>query len=83
MCDHPAPSDFARRFCDRVRRAREARGLTQAEMAQALGIRLKTYEKYETRSPLRHHLIEPFAAITGTEVERLFEGCEQPVEAVR
>lgn len=65
--------EFVRAFCTRVRSLRVARGMTQAEMAQALGIPLPRYEKYETRSPLPHHLVEPFAAITGVQVDTLFE----------
>jgi transcriptional regulator with XRE-family HTH domain len=64
---------FTRGFCTRVRAHRLARGFSRAEMARALGVTIAAYEKYETRSPLPHHLIEPFAVITGADLEELFE----------
>ena len=67
----PDPAGFARGFCTRVRSLRRAAGMTQAEMALALGVTVAAYEKYETRSPLPHHLVEPFAALTGAGVEEL------------
>lgn len=67
------PAAFARGFCTRVRAHRLACGFSRAEMARALGVTIAAYEKYETRSPLPHHLIEPFAVITGADIEELFE----------
>jgi transcriptional regulator with XRE-family HTH domain len=67
-------ADFLGGFCLRVREARKARGLTQAEMAQALGVGPEAYRAYEKRTPLPHFLIERFARITGTEIEFLLTG---------
>ena len=64
---------FVPGFLGRVRAAREATGMTQAQMALVLGIKQSAYEKYETRTPLPHHLIKRFAAVTGVDVEELFE----------
>lgn len=46
--------------------------MTQAEMAQALGIGSEAYRSYETRSLMPHHLVETFARITGIEIAELF-----------
>ncbi|WP_146090435.1 helix-turn-helix domain-containing protein [Rhodopseudomonas palustris] len=80
MTEKPAISDFKSMFLARTKFAREASGKTQQEMADALGVEQSHYAKYETRSPLPHHLIVPFctlceitpawlysAAITGAE----------------
>lgn len=66
--------DFLKGFCERVRAARKARGLTQMEMAAALGIGHEAYRAYEKRTPLPHFLVERFARITGVEIEYLFNG---------
>lgn len=71
-------SAFAKTFLARVRAAREATGMTQAEMARVLGIRQSAYEKYETRTPLPHRLIVHFAAVTGADVDQLFLGAAAP-----
>jgi transcriptional regulator with XRE-family HTH domain len=67
-------ANFDRAFCARVRAAREARNMTQADIARALGISLGAYQKYETRTPLPHHLVEEFAKITGVAIGALFGG---------
>jgi len=48
--------------------------MTQADIARALGISLGAYQKYETRTPLPHHLVEEFAKITGVAIGALFGG---------
>lgn len=67
-------ADFLEAFCARVRAARKARGLTQAEMANALRIGAEAYRAYEKRTPLPHFLVEQFARVTGIEIEYLFTG---------
>lgn len=67
------PTEFRRAFCSRVRALRCATGMTQAAMATALGVGTEAYRAYESRSPLPHHLVELFAALTGAGVEELFE----------
>jgi transcriptional regulator with XRE-family HTH domain len=69
---------FLEGFCERVRAARKARGLTQAEMASTLGIGAEAYRAYEKRTPLPHVLIERFARITDIEIEYLFTGRHPP-----
>lgn len=55
-------------------------GLTREEVIEQLedltGIRIKlaTYKKWETRTPLPHHLIIPFCQITGSEPYMLLTG---------
>lgn len=65
---------FREAFCARVQELREASGLSQAEMATTLGIPLDRYKKYETRTPLPPHLIEPFSLIVRREIEYVLTG---------
>lgn len=67
-------SHFLKAFCARVKSARIAGGMTQAEIAAALRIGESAYSKYEKRTPLPHHLIEPFAAAVGASVDYLVTG---------
>jgi DNA-binding XRE family transcriptional regulator len=46
--------------------------MTQAEMADALGVGAEAYRAYESRALMPHHLIERFAGIAGIEIEDLF-----------
>jgi DNA-binding XRE family transcriptional regulator len=64
--------EFNRLFCARVQVARKACGMTQADIARLLGISRSAYARYEIGTPLAHHLIEEFVAITGVDIEMLF-----------
>ena len=46
--------------------------MSQADIARLLGISRSAYARYEIGTPLAHHLIEEFVAITGVHIERLF-----------
>jgi transcriptional regulator with XRE-family HTH domain len=46
--------------------------MTQVDIARVLGISRSGYARYETRTPLAHHLIEEFSAITGVAINDLF-----------
>ena len=59
-------------FCLRTKRARIARGFSQAEMADALQVEEDTYSKYERRTPLPHRYIPRFCLICGISLEELF-----------
>lgn len=63
-----------RAYIRRIKQFREARGMTQAEMAAALGIPVERYKKYETRSMLPPYLIERFAAIVGHSIDQVVAG---------
>lgn len=65
-------TDFNTEFCARTRAAREAKGLTQIEMAQVLGIMADTYSKYERRTPLPHRFIPIFCLVCGVPLDDLF-----------
>ena len=57
----PSPDQdrvFDQVFCARTRAARIARGLSQAEVARALGISRAAYARYEADQPLPLHLVE-------------------------
>ena len=59
----------------RIRRAREQAGLSQEEMAEALGVGRTTYINFETgRSRLFHRLLEPMAERLGLSLEELLFG---------
>lgn len=63
MADDSAVSAFRDAFITRTKQSREARGLTQREMAIALGIEKEAYSKYESRSCLPHHLVRRFCMV--------------------
>lgn len=68
----PTRSAFKAKFCRRVAELRDARGWTQQQMADALGIPLDAYKKYENRSPLPHYLVPRFCLLTDVDAELLF-----------
>lgn len=65
---------FNEAYRGRVRALREGRGWTQEEMAEAIGVPLHSYKKYETRSPLPPHLIGRFAALVGRDIAYVLTG---------
>ena len=68
-----APKQFNEAFCTRTRELREATGMSQIEMAGALGVSAEAYRKYEKRSPLPHYLVIRFCAITKEPLADLFK----------
>jgi DNA-binding XRE family transcriptional regulator len=69
---------FNAAFRARVRAARKAQGMTQADMARLLGISRASYARYETRTLLPLHLVEEFVEITGADPE----DCSAPRTAI-
>lgn len=67
-------TNLRREICQRTRALREARGLTQAQVAENLGIGEEAYRKYEKRSPLPHHLLARFAILVGSSVSYIITG---------
>ena len=58
-----------------IRRLREAKGLTQAELAGTLSVSAKTISKWETAKGLPDiSLLEPLAAALGVSVLELMQG---------
>ena len=58
-----------------IKRLREARGLTQARLAEVLQVSGKTVSKWETGRGLPDiSLVEPLAAALGISVPELFSG---------
>lgn len=51
------PEQWVKACAQRLQSAREAAGYTQETMAEELKLQVKTYAKYETRTPLPQHLI--------------------------
>ena len=73
VMDEPE-SMLAREYIERIADYRRRRGLTQAEMAHALGVSLDRYKKYERRSLLPPYLLERFAAIVGRDIAEVVTG---------
>ncbi len=58
-----------------IRQLREAKGLTQAELAEMLSVSAKTISKWETAKGLPDiSLLEPLAAALGVSVLELMQG---------
>ena len=74
MSDDMRESIFNAAMIARTKALREARGWIQAEMAAHLVIPLHRYKKYETRTPLPHYLVEPFAAAVGCDPDFVLTG---------
>lgn len=58
---------FAEGVIERTRQARINSGLTQDQMASALGVQQGVYKTYETRTPIPLHLVERFSIIARTD----------------
>lgn len=69
-----AESKLAADYIRRVKALREARGMSQREMAAALGISLDRYKKYESRSVLPPYLLDRFAAVTHKPIAYIVTG---------
>lgn len=65
---------FRAAFRARVKQAREARDLTQEQVAELLGIKQGKYKQYETRSLLPHSHIARFILICGIDFDWLYTG---------
>lgn len=65
---------FNRSFIARVKQLREERGWTSERMARALGVPAERYRKYESRTPLPHYLIEPFAILVDRDILYVLTG---------
>jgi DNA-binding XRE family transcriptional regulator len=76
--DRPAaPPDeaaFKRAFNERIAKLRTGAGITQAQAAAALGIRLQAYQHFEYRSPMPAYLIAAFAAFVGSDIDFVLTG---------
>lgn len=69
-----SPTKFKAQFCERLKAARIAAGLTQEEVAKALDLIPNTYNKYENRSFLPNHLLEDACKLLNVEIDYLFTG---------
>jgi hypothetical protein len=68
------PSQWRDQFIERVKAARIVSGQKPIEVAAALGVNLDTYNRWETRALLPHHLVMPFCTITGADPVMLLTG---------
>lgn len=74
------PRQYRENFLARTSAARRMSGKTRdqvvAEMSELADVKIKlaTYKKWETRTPLPHHLIIPFCDVTGADPYLLLTG---------
>lgn len=68
------PSQYRKEFAERVKAARVLSTKTQGEIADELGVKLNTYQTWETRALLPHQHIVPFCRATGTDIFQLLTG---------
>lgn len=68
------PSAYRSQFIDRLRSLRVTSGLTTAEVAEALDVRKDTYERWESRTLMPHHLLVPFCEAVGGDLWFLLTG---------
>ena len=54
--------------------SRKAAGLSQAQVAEALGMTQQTYSHFEGRSAMPPHLLVDFARLVGTDCNYLLTG---------
>lgn len=59
------PTEYREAFVARVKSARVALGMSQQQMADALGIPQDHYKHFEGRSVMPTHLVAKFCEITG------------------
>jgi transcriptional regulator with XRE-family HTH domain len=64
--------EFAINFGAHMRQLREAKGMSQREVALAIGTKMEAYRKYETRSPLPLHLVPRVAGLFGVDIGSMF-----------
>jgi transcriptional regulator with XRE-family HTH domain len=69
-----SPSVAKSEIVARTKALRAASGHSQQSMADALRISFEAYKKYETRSPLPHHLMAAFTAIVNCDINYLVTG---------
>jgi transcriptional regulator with XRE-family HTH domain len=74
----PPASKYDKEFCARIKRLREQTGMSQAQMADRLGVSQHAYEKYETRTKMPHRLMPRFAAIVQVDSDYLLTGLRSP-----
>lgn len=72
------PANYKQEFCARTKRLRLRAGFSnRTEFAGFLKVSPENYAKYETRTPLPHHLVTDFCVITKTHPWELFS--ERPI----
>lgn len=74
MPESETETQFKQLFTERVKAAREAQGLTQGQVAKALGIPQDRYKQYEGRSYLPPHFYERFCIVCRTDLVWLMTG---------
>lgn len=68
------PGGHKKALLRRTQELREDRGLTQAEAAGQMGVKLETYKKWETRTAIPHFYIHRFCVMVETSEQYLLTG---------
>lgn len=63
---------FASRFCALTKRVREEAGLSELEVAQALGVDVLEYQTYETSAYLPFRILGQFCGVVGVNADEMF-----------
>lgn len=66
--------EFKKAFTGRIKAAREAKGLTQRQMAKLLGLEQDHYKQFEGRTLMPHGLIPIFCDEAKVDISYLFNG---------
>ena len=82
MTDENEEFIFANAFLRRTKEARERTAWTQEFVAQALGVPLERYKKYEQRTLMPHYLLDHFCTLVGVDIEWLMTGRRRAVAKV-
>jgi len=84
MSEQDTETQFKQLFTERVKAARESQGLTQGQVAKALGIPQDRYKQYEGRSYLPPHFYERFCIVCRADLVWLMTGQGQkPLKAIQ
>ena len=70
-------------YRNEIRRVREKTGMSQRELAAAVGTSQQQIQRYETGSAVKLHIAVGLAEILGTTVDRLFPESKQVVRKIR
>ena len=68
------PSQYRKEFAERVKAARITSRKTQNQIADELGVKLNTYQTWESRTLMPHQHLIPFCYATRTDAYFLLTG---------
>jgi hypothetical protein len=66
------PQSFVQIFCGRVKTLVKESGMSNAEVAAALGVEVDTMRRYQNRLLMPHHMVHRFCELMGVKTDFLF-----------